>query len=114
RGMLESLTTPEHAVFLSDDDAQIPEESLRRMVTYQTLVDPAAILGTAMFSAEEPTLLISHAEAVRPRDFMWGPVDGVADPIDTAGKPPEEWTFLEAGGQPNYTGWWGTLLPPGI
>lgn len=114
RGMLESLTTPEHAVFLSDDDAQISEESLRRMVTYQTRVDPTAILGTGMFSAEEPTLLISHGEAVRPWDFMWGPVDGVTDPIDTAGRPPEEWTFLKAAGRPNYTGWWGTLLPPGI
>src|SRR5699024_8062500 len=45
-----------------------------------------------MYSAEEPDRRISGPEAVRDSDFMWGPAG-------------------ESG--PNYTGWWGTLLPPG-
>lgn len=113
RGMLESLAWPEDAVFLSDDDAQITEESLRRMLTYQALASRPTIIGTGMFSAERPTELVSHAEAVREPDFMWGPVDGVREPIDVAGTTPDQWDFLEQHQPINYTGWWGTLLPPG-
>lgn len=92
RGMLESLAAPEDAVYLSDDDAQISEESLERMLVCQARAERPTIIGTAMYSVEEPDRRISGPEAVRTSDFMWGPAG-------------------ESG--PNYTGWWGTLLPPG-
>ncbi|QGH70074.1 glycosyltransferase [Pseudactinotalea sp. HY158] len=92
RGMLESLTSPEHAVYLSDDDAQISEESLALMLAHQGQADRPTIVGTAMYAADDPELQISGPEAVRGADFMWGPAGDAS---------------------PNYTGWWGTLLPPG-
>src|SRR5699024_799008 len=30
-----------------------------------------------------------------------------------AGTPPADWTFVDPGSPANYTGWWGTLFPPG-
>ncbi len=92
RGMLESLSSPADAVYLSDDDAEISEDALTRMLALQTRASRPTIVGTAMYSAEEPDRRISGPEAVRDSDFMWGPAG-------------------ESG--PNYTGWWGTLLPPG-
>ena len=33
--------------------------------------------------------------------------------VDLAGTTPVDWTFAISGGRANYTGWWGTLFPPG-
>jgi galactofuranosylgalactofuranosylrhamnosyl-N-acetylglucosaminyl-diphospho-decaprenol beta-1,5/1,6-galactofuranosyltransferase len=115
RGMLESLASPEDAVLLGDDDAVLPAESLRRMLTFQALAargGTPTIVGTGMRAAEQPTQLISQAEHVRRSDFWWTSADGVGEgrDLDTA---PEAWTWLARHDEPDYTGWWGTLLPPG-
>ncbi len=113
RGMLESRRREQDAVLLSDDDAVISEEALRRMLTYQALATRPTIVGTGMLSAERPTRLVSHAEAVRPRAFWWTAADGMKGTVDLADTTPEEWGFLRLRRPANYTGWWGTLLPPG-
>lgn len=113
RGMLEAQQHPHSAVLFSDDDAVISEESLRRMVTYQALASEPTILGTPLFSSLEPLRLTALSEAVRPGDFQWHAADGVRGPVDLTGTSPEQWTFLRARGEANYTGWWATLFPPG-
>jgi galactofuranosylgalactofuranosylrhamnosyl-N-acetylglucosaminyl-diphospho-decaprenol beta-1,5/1,6-galactofuranosyltransferase len=115
RGMLESLDSPADAVFLGDDDAVLPAESLRRMVTFQALAGDAGsptIVGTGMRSAEQPDLLISEAEYVRPQDFWWTSADGVGQGTPLTGTP-DTWGWLTQHATPDYSGWWGTLLPPG-
>lgn len=113
RGMLEAADSPGHAVLFSDDDAVLPEESLRRMVTFQALCETPTILGTPLFSSEQPDRLIAVSEAVRGGDFQWHATDGVRGPVELAGTTPEQWNFLRAPGKANYTGWWATLFPPG-
>lgn len=113
RGMLESQKFPQDAVLVSDDDAIISEESLRRMVTYQALSTQPTIVGTPLFSAQHPLRLTALSEAVRANDFQWHAADGVRAPVDLTGTSPEHWTFLRARGEVNYTGWWATLFPPG-
>ncbi|WP_151904661.1 glycosyltransferase [Brachybacterium ginsengisoli] len=111
RGMLEA--DPSTAVLFSDDDAVLSEESLRRMLTYQALAVVPTIVGTPLFSAQHPTELIAHSEKVDARAFQWRPADRMHGTIELAGTTPEEWTFLAAHEEANYTGWWGTLFPPG-
>lgn len=113
RGMLEAAASPGHAVLFSDDDAVLSEESLRRMVTFQALCATPTILGTPLFSSEHPDRLIAVSEAVRGGDFQWHATDGVRKPVELAGTTPEQWSFLRAHGEANYTGWWATLFPPG-
>ena len=109
--MRESERFPQDAVLLSDDDAIISEESLRRMVTFQSLAAQPTILGTPLFSAQDPMRLTALSEAVRANDFQWHAADGVRGPVDLTGTSPDRWTFLRARGEANYTGWWATLLP---
>lgn len=113
RGMAATLDTPEHAVFLGDDDAVISEEALRRMLTAQALAPRPTVVGTGMLSAERPTVLVSHAERVGADRFHWRPADGMHGPFDLAGTTPAAWDRLLPRHEPNFTGWWGTLLPPG-
>lgn len=113
RGMLESLRYPECSVLLSDDDAVMPAEALGAMLRFQQAAARPTIVGSGMFSAEEPTVLTCLAEAVRRWDFMWVHADGLVQPTDTAGLAPDDWTFTKLRRSINYTGWWGTLLPPG-
>lgn len=113
RGMLEALAFPGEAVLLSDDDAVLSEEALETMVLYQQAAPRPTIMGTGMISAEDPHLLVSQAETVWPRDFMWGPADGLAEPLDLTEPAEVQDDVLRLRTQPNYTGWWGTLLPPG-
>lgn len=117
RGMLESLRWPADAVFLSDDDAVIEPESLRRMVVLQALSAARGrpcVVGTGMRSAEQPELLVALTERVEPRTFWWGPADGLADPLDlAAATTPAEWHRLLPTRRADYAGWWGALLPPG-
>ena len=113
RGMLEAASDPGAAILLSDDDAVLSAESLRRMVTFQALAARPTILGTPLFSAHRPSRLLTHTEAVRPGFFQWTTADGLRRAADLAGTTPEQWTFLALHEQANYTGWWGTLLPPG-
>lgn len=113
RGMLEAAASPGNAVLFTDDDAVLPAESLRRMVTFQALCTTPTILGTPLFSAAKPDRLIALSEAVRGGDFQWHATDGVRGPVDLAGTTPEQWAFLRRRGEANYTGWWATLFPPG-
>ncbi|ATG51041.1 hypothetical protein CFK38_05465 [Brachybacterium vulturis] len=113
RGMLEASQDPSAAVLFSDDDALLSEESLRRMLTHQALAPRPTIVGTPLFSAARPTQLITHAEKVGTRAFQWTSADHVHGAIDLAGTTPEEWSFVAAHDEVNYTGWWGTLFPPG-
>lgn len=113
RGMLASRELPGTAVFLGDDDAVIGAESLRRMLTYQALAPVPTILGTGLFDAASPQRLMAHAEAVAADAFHWGPADGMHGPLDLTGTTPADWDVLLPRRAPNYTGWWGTLLPPG-
>lgn len=116
RGMLESLRWPEDAVFLSDDDAHIDPEDLRRMVVLQSLAarrGERCLVGTGMRSAEQPELLVSLSEHVDRRSFRWGPADGLADPLDLSTGFPEGWEVLVPRHTPSYAAWWGTMLPPG-
>lgn len=116
RGMNESMRWPEHAVLNSDDDAQLPPESLRRMLVAQALAaqnGQKVVIGTAMFSAETPTHLISGAEAVDFSNFMWGPADDIGGPIDISQQQKDALPAFALKKKPNYSGWWGTLLPPG-
>lgn len=113
RGMLEAAASPGHAVLFSDDDAVLSEESLRRMVTFQALCAVPTILGTPLFSSEQPDRLIAVSEAVRGGDFQWHATDGIRRPVELSGTTPEQWSFLRAHGEANYTGWWATLFPPG-
>lgn len=112
RGMIESLQFPNELVFLLDDDAVVDPESLRRAVTLSNLATRNTIIGTGLISSERPTLLTSFAERVSSRNFHWGPADGLSTPVDLAGLSPDEWGFLSPKVAPDYTGWWGTLLPP--
>lgn len=113
RGMLEASRDPAAAVLFSDDDAVLSEESLRRMVTYQALSAGPTIVGTPLFSAARPSLLVAHTEKVDSRAFQWRSSDRRRGATDLAGTGPADWTFLTAQGEANYTGWWGTLFPPG-
>src|SRR5690625_3686216 len=113
RGMHEALRDPASAVLFSDDDAVISEESLRRMLTYQALAGRPTIVGTPLFSSQQPTRLITHTEAVRSGFFQWTAADRVRGSVDLAGTTPADWTFLSQRVVANYTGWWGTLFPPG-
>ena len=113
RGMLEASTDPDAAVLLSDDDAVLSEESLRRMLTYQALAARPTILGAPLFSAAHPTQLMAMAERVEPRVFQWRSADRMREATDLAGTTPADWDFTLSDEPANYTGWWGTLLPPG-
>ena len=113
RGMLEAAGDPGAAVLFSDDDAVLSAESLRRMVTYQALAARATIIGTPLFSSRRPSQLITHTETVRAEVFQWVAVDRIRGTIDLDGTTPADWDFLSPHGQANYTGWWGTLFPPG-
>ncbi|QIK82859.1 glycosyltransferase [Sanguibacter sp. HDW7] len=113
RGMLESLGRPQDAVLLLDDDARVEPEGLRRMVVLQSAAPVPTILGTPLISAEEPTRLEALAEGVRARGFVWGPSDGLAEPVDLAASTPAAWDFARVDARTDYSGWWGTLLPPG-
>nr|WP_246482773.1 glycosyltransferase [Brachybacterium halotolerans] len=116
RGMLASLEDPAQAVFLSDDDALISEESLRRLLTFQALAEAPTILGTGLLdagsSADAPTLL-TEAEHVERSTFFWRSADGMHGPLDLAGTTPADWDALLPRTAADYSGWWGTLLPPG-
>ena len=111
--MHEASQNPASAVLFSDDDAVISEESLRRMLTYQSLAGRPTIVGTPLFSSQEPSRLITHTEAVEPGVFQWKAADRVRGSVDLAGTTPADWTFLSQRVMANYTGWWGTLFPPG-
>src|SRR5699024_10242168 len=113
RGMLEASADPAAAVLFSDDHAVLSEESLRRMVTYQALAPRPTILGTPLFSSDRPTRLLAHSERVGAREFQWRAADRVHGAVDLAGTTPADWTFVDPGSPANYTGWWGTLFPPG-
>jgi galactofuranosylgalactofuranosylrhamnosyl-N-acetylglucosaminyl-diphospho-decaprenol beta-1,5/1,6-galactofuranosyltransferase len=113
RGMLEASSDPDAAVLLSDDDAVLSEESLHRMLAYQSLAARPTILGTPLFSAAHPTQLMALAERVEPRVFQWRSADRMREATDLAGTTPADWDFTLSDEPPNYTGWWGTLLPPG-
>lgn len=113
RGMLEASRNDAAAVLLSDDDAVLSEESLHRMLTYQALATRPTIVGAPLFSAAQPTRLITHTEMVDARAFQWRSTNRMRDTMDLAGTSPPDWTFITAGSRANYTGWWGTLFPPG-
>ncbi len=116
RGMLESLAYPEDAVLLLDDDARIEPEGLRRMLTLIGCARSRGrqlIVGTPLLSAERPSRVEALAEGVRRRDFRWGPTDRIGDGIDVCVTGPEGWSFADPRAPVDYTGWWGTLLPPG-
>lgn len=113
RGMLESLSRPEDAVLLSDDDAVIGEESLRRMLVLQCLAPRPTIVGTPLFDAAEPDRLLALWETVDPRTVHWRAADGLRGSLSLAGTTPLDWGVLEPRMPARYTGWWGTLLPPG-
>jgi galactofuranosylgalactofuranosylrhamnosyl-N-acetylglucosaminyl-diphospho-decaprenol beta-1,5/1,6-galactofuranosyltransferase len=113
RGMIEASQDPSAAVLFSDDDAALSEESLRRMLTYQALSARPTIVGTPLFSAARPARLITHTEKVGKHAFQWRSADHVHQAIDLTGTTPVDWTFLSSHEDANYTGWWGTLFPPG-
>lgn len=113
RGLLEASGDPSAAVLFSDDDAVLSEESLRRMLTYQALAARPTIVGTPLFSSSRPTRLLAHTERVAPRAFQWGSADRIRRAIDLSGTAPTDWTFASARQDANFTGWWGTLFPPG-
>ena len=113
RGMLEASDDPAAAVLFSDDDAVLSEESLRRMVTYQALAPRPTILGTPLFSSDRPTRLLAHSERVGAREFQWRAADRMHGAVDLADTIPADWTFVDPRDRANYTGWWGTLFPPG-
>ena len=113
RGMLEASEDPGAALLLSDDDAVLSEESLRRMLTYQALAARPTILGTPLFSSARPTQLLAHTERVDARAFQWRSADRMRGAVDLAGTTPADWDAVISAGPANYTGWWGTLLPPG-
>lgn len=116
RGMIESLSYSDCAVLLSDDDAALPEESLRRMLVAQAFASRAGrpmIMATPMFSAEDSSTLISAAEYVNPRVFQWGAADGVREPVKVDGPRLRLSSELKLRHVPSYAGWWGALLPPG-
>ncbi len=117
RGMLESRRWPGDAVLLSDDDARLPAEALRRMVVAQELAlgrtGRPTMIGTGMLSAERPTQLVALAEHVSRRRFMWGASDGLSSPLDLAVGTPADWSALRPEAPVDYVGWWGALLPTG-
>jgi galactofuranosylgalactofuranosylrhamnosyl-N-acetylglucosaminyl-diphospho-decaprenol beta-1,5/1,6-galactofuranosyltransferase len=116
RGMLESLAFPADAVLLLDDDALLDPEGLRRMAALSALAVAAGsptIVGTPLLAAEQPTELVALAEAVRWRDFRWGPSDGLTGAVDVGLTNPAGWSFADPDACTGYSGWWGTLLPPG-
>lgn len=113
RGMLASLEAPQDAVLLSDDDAVITREGLRRLLVLQQRIPEPCVLGTALMEAGDPTVVAAVAEAVGRRRFFWGPADGLDRPCDVATTGPAQWSFLDVAVRCDYTGWWGTLLPAG-
>lgn len=116
RGMLASLDHPECAVLLGDDDAILTAESLRRMLTAQSLAAATGrrvIVGAPLFSARHPERLLIHTEAVDRHQFQWRPASGMNGPIDVHRTDPIHWSVLRPRRPADYTGWWATLLPPG-
>ena len=113
RGMLEASRDPSAAVLFSDDDAVLSPESLRRMLTYQALAPRPTIVGAPLFSSHRPSQLIAHSERVDPRAFQWGASRRMFAAVDLADTTPVDWTFTSPRAAVNYTGWWGTLFPPG-
>ncbi len=116
RGMLEASAFPDEAVLLLDDDARIDPEILRRMVLLSALCSAAgrpAILGTALFSAEQPTVLTATTEVVDRSGFRWRRSDGLRGPVDLAASGPADWGFVRPDAPTDYVGWWGALLPIG-
>ena len=113
RGMLEASGDSDAAILLSDDDAILSEESLRRMLTYQALAPRPTIVGAPLFSSISPTRLLTHTERVDAHAFQWRSADRMHGAVDLAGTTPVDWTFAVSGAAANYTGWWGTLFPPG-
>lgn len=116
RGMLEALATPDRAVLLSDDDAYLPPESLRRMALHQELARRAGvaeIVGAPVLDAEDPKSLQICAEYVRDSDFFWTKADSLYAPMRTDEDPDALADALDRHHAPNYAGWWGCLLPPG-
>ena len=116
RGMLEASAFPGEAVLLLDDDARIDPEILRRMVVLSALCSAAGrptILGTPLFSAEQPTVLTATTEVVVRSGFRWGRSDGLRGPVDLAASGPQDWGFVRPEAPTDYVGWWGALLPTG-
>lgn len=113
RGMVEAASNPAAAVLFSDDDAVISGESLHRMVTFQALATRPTILGTPLFSSKKAQRLLAHAETVDRRTFHWRPTDLTGGPMDLRGTTPVDWDALSPSAPATYTGWWGTLFPPG-
>ncbi|MFV0452140.1 MAG: hypothetical protein ACK5LS_07850 [Propioniciclava sp.] len=116
RGMLESLAYPTCAVLLSDDDAAVPEEGLRRMLVAQSLAAQNGrrlMMATPMLSAEVPETLVSASEYVDRRTFQWQAADGLGRPVSVDAPPAELSRVLRLHSTPDYAGWWGALLPPG-
>ena len=116
RGMLEASAFPDEAVLLLDDDARIDPEILRRMVVLSALSSAAGrptILGTPLFSAEQPTVLTTTTEVVVRSGFRWGRSDGLRGPVDLAASGPPDWGFVRPDAPTDYVGWWGALLPVG-
>lgn len=116
RGMIESLADPARALLLSDDDAYLDPESLRRMATHQALARAHGIeeiVGSPVLDAEDPTSLQICAEYVRASDFFWTKADSLDEPRSTEEDPDGLADALDLVHEPNYAGWWGCLLPPG-
>ena len=113
RGMLDASQDPGAAVLFSDDDAVLSEESLRRMLIHQALAERPTIMGAPLFSSGRPTRLLAHTEEVGTRAFQWRAADRLRGEVDLAGTTPADWGFTLSRRHGNYTGWWGTLFPPG-
>ncbi|MBB5830385.1 glycosyltransferase family 2 protein [Brachybacterium aquaticum] len=113
RGMLEAGRNPGAAVLFSDDDAVISGESLRRMLAFQTLAPRPTILGAPLFSSKKPQRLLAHSETVDTRTFNWRPTGLESGPMNLRGTTPVDWGALAPSTPATYTGWWGTLFPPG-
>lgn len=116
RGMIEACAHPERAILLSDDDAYLDPQSLRRMAIHQALAQAQGIneiVGTPVLDAGDPTRLQICAEYVRAQDFMWTKADSLFEARSTETDPDGLADALNLVHTPNYTGWWGCLLPPG-
>ncbi|WP_428640093.1 glycosyltransferase [Schaalia sp.] len=116
RGMIESFARPGNAVLLSDDDARLEPEVLRRMALHMACARAAGvdeILGTPLLDTEDPQTLRIGAEYVRARDFFWTKADSLFTARTTEADAEGLADALDLIHAPNYAGWWGCLLPPG-
>ncbi|WP_435298355.1 glycosyltransferase family 2 protein [Timonella sp. A28] len=113
RGMRESLRWNTDPVLLLDDDAHIDTESLRRAMEISGAVAHPTIIGTGLISAESHVELEAFAEGIARRPFQWGAIDRVTRTQSLVTGGPTQWNFLNPHVKPDYTGWWGTLLPEG-